>query len=123
MADGQHEAPTKTVLSKSNYDLLKKATQYWLPAAGVLYFTLAGIWGLPKAEEVLGSIAAFEIFIGVVLGISNARYQNSDARFDGAFTVNGDTPGIRIDETVEDLVQKNEVVLKVNVDREQLPPM
>lgn len=61
-------------LSNRTYDLLKWVAQYFLPAAGTLYFALASIWGLPYGEQIVGTITAVDTFLGVVLGISSANY-------------------------------------------------
>ena len=61
-------------MSNKTYDILKWSAQYLLPALGTLYFALAGIWGLPYGEQIVGTIAAIDTFLGVVLGISNAQY-------------------------------------------------
>lgn len=61
-------------LSNKLYDVLKWVALYLLPALGTLYFALAGIWGFPFGEEVVGTITALDTFLGVILGISNARY-------------------------------------------------
>ena len=65
------------------YDFLKKAAQIYIPALGTLYFTLAQIWNLPSPEEVVGSIVAVDTFLGVVLGISQANYNNDPNRIAG----------------------------------------
>lgn len=62
-------------MSNKIYDLLKWVALIILPAIGTLYFTLAGIWGLPYGEQIMGTIAAFEVFLGAVLQISNAKYK------------------------------------------------
>lgn len=56
------------------YDVLKFIAQVGLPALGTLYFTLAGVWGLPSAEEVVATIIAIDTFLGVVLQISSANF-------------------------------------------------
>lgn len=61
-------------MSNKVYDVLKWIAQYLLPAIGTLYFALAGIWGLPYGEEIVGTITAIDTFLGVVLGISSANY-------------------------------------------------
>ena len=61
-------------MSNKTYDTLKWIAQYLLPAAGTLYFALAGIWGLPCGEQVVGTITAVDTFLGVLLGISAANY-------------------------------------------------
>lgn len=62
-------------LSNKTYDILKWIAMYLLPALGTLYFALAGIWGLPYGEEIVGTITAVDTFLGVVLGISNSAYK------------------------------------------------
>ena len=62
-------------LSNKTYDVLKWIAQYLLPAAGTLYFSLAGIWGLPYGEQIVGTITAVDTFLGVILGISAASYK------------------------------------------------
>lgn len=61
-------------MSNKVYDILKWIAQFLLPAIGTLYFALAGIWGFPYGEQVVGTITAVDTFLGVVLGISTARY-------------------------------------------------
>lgn len=61
-------------MSNKVYDVLKFIAQIVLPAAGTLYFTLAGIWGLPYGEQVVGTITAVDVFLGVVLKISTVQY-------------------------------------------------
>ena len=61
-------------LSNSNYDWLKWVAQIFLPAFGTLYFALAQIWGLPYAEQVVGTITAIDAFLGALLGISTHFY-------------------------------------------------
>ena len=56
------------------YDVLKWIAQYLLPALGTMYFALAGIWGLPFGEQIVGTIVAIDTFLGVLLGISSNTY-------------------------------------------------
>lgn len=63
------------MLSNKTYDILKWIALYLLPALGTLYFALAGIWGFPFGEQVVGTITALDTFLGVVLGISSAKYK------------------------------------------------
>ncbi len=64
-------------LSNKTYDTLKWVAQYLLPAAGTLYFALAGIWGLPFGEQIVGTITAVDTFLGVLLGLSNVQYKKA----------------------------------------------
>ena len=61
-------------MNNKTYDTLKWIAQYLLPALGALYFALAGIWGLPYGEQIVGTIVAVDTFLGVILGISTAQY-------------------------------------------------
>ena len=64
-------------ISNKKYDTLKWIAQYLLPAAGALWLALASIWGLPYGEEIGGTIAAVDTFLGVLLGISSAQYKKT----------------------------------------------
>lgn len=61
-------------LSNKTYDTLKWIATYLLPALSTLYFGLARIWAFPYGEEIVGTFAAFDTFLGVLLGISSAEY-------------------------------------------------
>lgn len=65
-------------LNDKAYDILKWIAQYLLPAIGTLYFALAGIWGLPYGEQIVGSITAIDTFLGVILGLSSIKYNKTD---------------------------------------------
>lgn len=69
-------------MSNKTYDILKWITQYLLPAIGTLYFAVAGIWGLPYGEQVVGTIMAIDTFLGVLLGISSANYNKAQTNAD-----------------------------------------
>lgn len=62
-------------LSNSVYDILKWIAMVAIPAVGTLYFALAGIWGWPYGEEIVGTLTAIDTCLGVLLGISNAQYK------------------------------------------------
>ena len=57
------------------YDILKWLSLVFFNAIGVLYKTLASIWGLPYGEEVLTTCAAIALFIGALIGVSTAEYR------------------------------------------------
>ena len=65
-------------MSNRMYDTLKYICQIVIPAIGTLYFALAQIWGFPYAEQVVGTLTAIDTFMGVLLGISSARYNNEN---------------------------------------------
>ena len=62
-------------MSNEVYDILKEFAQVWLPAIGTLYFAIASIWGLPYAEQIVGTITAVDAFLGAVLHISTIQYK------------------------------------------------
>lgn len=64
-------------LSNKAYDILKWIAQLLLPAVATLYFALAGIWGFPYGEQIVGTITAIDTFLGVILGISTAQYKKA----------------------------------------------
>lgn len=63
------------ILSNKQYDILKWVAQIFLPALGTLYFALSGIWGLPYGEQIVGTITAFDTFLGILLGISSNQHK------------------------------------------------
>lgn len=65
-------------MSNKTYDIIKWIAQYVLPGIGALYFALAGIWGLPYGEEIVGTIAALDTFLGVLLGFASASYNKAN---------------------------------------------
>ena len=65
-------------MSNKVYDVLKFICQIILPAMGTLYFALAGIWGFPYGEQIVGTITAIDTFLGVILGISTIDYNRKN---------------------------------------------
>ena len=63
-------------MSNKTYDILKWIAQILLPAIGTLYFAIASIWGLPYAEQIVGTITAIDAFLGALLGISTKIYND-----------------------------------------------
>lgn len=61
-------------MKSKTYDVLKYIAQIVLPALATLYVTIAGIWGLPYAEAISGSIMAVDFFLGTLLKISSDQY-------------------------------------------------
>lgn len=61
-------------MSNKVYDVLKWIAMVCLPAIATLYSALAGIWGFPYGKEIVGTIAAIDTCLGVLLGISSVQY-------------------------------------------------
>ena len=66
-------------ISDELYDLLRAIADLLLPALGALYFGLAGIWGFPYGEEIVGSITLVVAFIDIVLRIMKGKYDKEKA--------------------------------------------
>lgn len=117
MPESSH-ALKKPLLGDSAYNRLKQSTTVLLPAAGALYFALAQIWHLPKAEEVVGSLAALNTFLGVVLGVSTRSYNRSDTKYAGIIEVE-ETPDVKnlkitLNEATPALENQPEVLFRVD---------
>jgi hypothetical protein len=67
----------KALLNKV-YDILKYLTIIVLPAIGALYTGLAQIWELPYAAQIPATITVICTFLGAILCISTAQYNNGD---------------------------------------------
>lgn len=109
--------PAPRMLTGATYDWFNKSAQLFFPALGALYFTLAQLWGFPKAEEVTGTIAALNLFLGVIVTISRSRYYNSDARFAGAIDISEQNAktlfSLNLDDDPESLKDMKEVTFKI----------
>lgn len=66
-------------MSNKIYDTLKIVAEVVLPAIGTLYFALAGIWGLPYGEEIIGTITAVDAFLGAFLEYQRVQYNKKVA--------------------------------------------
>lgn len=62
-------------LSNEAYDKMKWVTQLLIPGLATLYFALAGIWGLPYGEAIVGTLTAIDLFLGTILQISTSNYE------------------------------------------------
>ena len=58
----------------SIYDILKWVCLVFLPALSTAYSALAGIWGLPFAEQIPTTVTVISLFLGTLLGVSSAEY-------------------------------------------------
>ena len=65
------------MLNDKVYDVLKWIALILLPALGTLYSALAGTWGFPYPDQIVGTITAIDTFLGVVLGISTVTYKKN----------------------------------------------
>lgn len=61
-------------ISDKAYDILVVLATYVFPAAGTLYFALAGIWGFPYGEQIVGTITAVDTFLAVLIKAAQIGY-------------------------------------------------
>lgn len=74
-------------MSNKFYDILKWIAQIFLPATATLCFALASVWGIPYSEQIVGTITAIDAFLGVLLGVSSAKYANSGGKLEGEYCI------------------------------------
>lgn len=108
---------TFLVVSDATFDRLRFVSDILLPAIAALYFGLAQIWELPKAEEVVGTIALVTTAAGALLRALRSSYKSSEARFDGSISIapgdDPDTSTLNVSLDPEAMAEKDEVLVKV----------
>lgn len=62
------------IFKNKTYDVLKAIAQYALPALATCVATIFKIWNIPYGVEISATIMAIDTFLGVLLGISSAKY-------------------------------------------------
>lgn len=108
---------------KGVYDFLRNLAQIYLPAAGTLYFGLSGIWNLPYADQVVGTVVAVDTFLGVVLKLSSIGYKPP---LDGRLEVDTSDPlknvyRLALDTHPQDIIDKNQKLVTMAVVQAQAP--
>lgn len=63
--------------NSKTYDVLKFIALTVLPAIEALWLTLGGIWNFPYVTEIGATIAAVDVFLGTLLGISNSQFKKA----------------------------------------------
>ena len=67
-------------MKNKTYDTIKWIALILLPGLGTLYAALSQIWGLPYGEQIVGTIAALDTFIGALIGVSSAVYARKEGK-------------------------------------------
>lgn len=62
------------MLPSKIYDVLKWVCIIALPAVSTLYAGLCAVWKMPYANEIPQTITLIATFLGVLLGVSKASY-------------------------------------------------
>lgn len=74
-------------LKSAVYDILKPLALVVLPALSALYVTLGSLWNFSNVEAVVGTIAALDTFLGVILGIAGKNYAEGRGLYDGHVSI------------------------------------
>ena len=72
-------------LSNTWYDWMKYLTIIVLPAIGTLYTGLSKIWNLPYASEIPATIMVICTFLGAILCISTAQYNQFQGKHEPTY--------------------------------------
>lgn len=127
MSDSSPITTEKTpLLTNFRYAVVKHVAAIVLPASNAFYLGLAQIWHFPKADEVGATVAAVNVFLGILMGISSMSYNASDTKYAGTLKVDvpddGSFPLLSVDLDAHPLnfnertgvilkVQKNPIIL------------
>lgn len=109
----------KGLLPDSLFNTFRFFVEVILPGVGALYFALAEIWNLPNAAQVVATLSAVAVFLG--LFVNYARIKHSEVNenlVDGELVIDlndpmKDTYSIEIHRPLGELPLQNEVRLKV----------
>jgi hypothetical protein len=74
------ETKNNWILPTNWYDILSWIAQIFLPALAALYAAMAGIWGMPYVDQIVGTIVALDTFLGLLLGFSTAEFHKKVAQ-------------------------------------------
>ena len=105
-------------MTNKTYDVLKYIAQIVLPAIGALYAALTPLWNLPYGEQIVGTIAAIDVFLGALLQISSNKYykQGKDVLGTLAIDPENETANFNFNEAnAEDLLNAKTAKVKVEV--------
>lgn len=100
-------------LSNKTYDILKWVASYLLPGLTTFWLAVGKIWGIPYTAEIGATLAAIDVFMHTLLGISKAKYEGEGELLVDA---DGNVSDFKIQNgsSVEAMTEKDKVMLKVN---------
>ena len=67
-------------MSNKTYDIIKDIALLWLPLVGTVYFGLAGLWGLPYADQIAGSVTVLDTALGAVVKYFAEKYKKIESK-------------------------------------------
>lgn len=108
------------VFSTGTYEALRVLVQILLPGVATLYTALSAVWNWGHTDQVLGTLAALTVFLGLILGVARRSYNKSDAQYDGVIHVTETDDGVKKAalvlknyENPSDVVNQKSVTFKV----------
>ena len=112
-------------ITNKSYDVIKWIVVIVIPAVITLYSTLGGIWDFPLVQEITGTLAAIDVFLGVIMKISSATYNKE---YDGVLhvdTVNDEATDKYLFEVddLDQLTNKDKITLKIDAVSEADSPV
>lgn len=111
------------MITGKTYDVLRWIAQVLLPFVGFLYFIGSGIWDWSNGETFLAIVIIVDLVLGVMLWISQMVYATHIGLGDLLVEEDPQTGarGLRLalDETPEELADRQEVRFKVKKQRQQ----
>lgn len=101
------------------YNIIKWFVVYFLPALGTLYFSISQLWGIPHADQVLGTITSVTIFLSMVMGLSSSSFKKNGLGTDGVMLVDTSNPDkdvylLQLNNEATNLAEKDIISFKVD---------
>lgn len=119
-SDTQSVAPSEIVqslLTSQQYNILKWVTIIVLPAVTTAYGTFSNIWGWPYGDQIVASLAAITLLLGVIIGVSTSSYNKSSAGPSGTLVVDNSGTGqqtyLAFDQDPKTLAEGSQITLNV----------
>lgn len=72
--DKEPEKNNAAILPNNVYDVLKLLCTVVLPAVIVLLSSLFDIWSTPNGDKIISTLAAINVFVGALIGVSSKQY-------------------------------------------------
>lgn len=99
-------------LDNKTYDVLKWIASYLLPGLTTLWLAVGEIWHIPYTSQIGATMAAIDVFMHTVLGLSKKNY---DGEGEVIVDENGNVSELKLQNgnTIQDLTDKDNVMVKV----------
>lgn len=85
----------QSLLSPKQYNILKWVVMLVLPAVTTFYGTFSNIWGWPYGDQIVASLAAFTLLLGVIIGVSTVSYNKSSSGPAGTLVIDHSTQSLQ----------------------------